>query len=135
MNTEGSSLQTASQTVGPFFHNALIRNGDNILVNDQTRGERIWLRGRVFDGEGQPVPDAMLEIWQADATGIFNHPTDPEQAQADPQFCWLWTIWNRYQRCILVSHPQTWRSRHRTLHQSSVVHARLADSSCDQNLL
>jgi protocatechuate 3,4-dioxygenase, alpha subunit len=86
MKTEHSSLQTASQTVGPFFHNALIRDGDNILVNDQTRGERIWLRGRVFDGEGQAIPDAMLEIWQPDAAGIFKHESDHQHAQADPNF-------------------------------------------------
>ncbi len=86
MNTEDSSLQTASQTVGPFFHNALIRDGDNILVNLQTRGEQLWLRGCVFDGEGQAIPDAMLEIWQADAAGIFNHESDPQHAQADPNF-------------------------------------------------
>jgi protocatechuate 3,4-dioxygenase, alpha subunit len=84
MSTE--LIQTASQTVGPFFHHALIRGGENIMVNDQTRGTRIWLRGRVLDGDGQPVPDAMLEIWQADSSGRFNHKSDPEHAQADPHF-------------------------------------------------
>ena len=79
-------IQSASQTVGPFFHIALIRGGENIMLNDQTRGTRIWLRGQVLDGDGQPVPDAMLEIWQADASGRFHHESDPEQAQADPHF-------------------------------------------------
>jgi protocatechuate 3,4-dioxygenase, alpha subunit len=79
-------IQSASQTVGPFFHNALIRGGENIMVNDQTRGTRIWLRGRVLDGDAQPVPDAMLEIWQADTSGRFNHESDAEHAQADPHF-------------------------------------------------
>jgi protocatechuate 3,4-dioxygenase, alpha subunit len=79
-------IQSASQTVGPFFHDALIRGGENMMVNDQTRGTRIWLRGRILDGDGQPVPDAMLEVWQADSTGRFNHESDPEQAQADPHF-------------------------------------------------
>jgi protocatechuate 3,4-dioxygenase, alpha subunit len=79
-------IQSASQTVGPFFHNALIRGGENMMVNDQTRGTRIWLRGQVLDGDGQPVPDAMLEIWQSDAFGRFNHESDPEQAQADLHF-------------------------------------------------
>ena len=78
--------QTASQTVGPFFHNALIRDGENILVNQHTRGERIWLRGTVMDGEGQVITDAILEIWQADASGIYKHPTDPKHSQADPHF-------------------------------------------------
>jgi protocatechuate 3,4-dioxygenase, alpha subunit len=84
MNTE--PIQTASQTVGPFFHNALIRGGENIMVRDETRGTRIWLRGQVLDGDGQVVPDAMLEIWQADSSGRFNHESDPEHAQADPHF-------------------------------------------------
>jgi protocatechuate 3,4-dioxygenase, alpha subunit len=79
-------IQSASQTVGPFFHNALIRGGENIMVNDQTRGTRIWLRGRVLDGNAQPVPDAMLELWQADSLGRFNHESDAERAQADPHF-------------------------------------------------
>lgn len=78
--------QTPSQTVGPFFHYGLIFGGENILVSDQTAGQRIALTGHVYDGEGLPVPDAMLEIWQADAHGFFNHPRDPNQAQADPSF-------------------------------------------------
>ena len=84
MNTK--SIQSASQTVGPFFHDALIRGGENLMVRDETRGTRIWLRGRVLDGDGQPVPDAMLEVWQADSSGRFNHKSDPEHTQADPHF-------------------------------------------------
>jgi protocatechuate 3,4-dioxygenase, alpha subunit len=79
-------IQSASQTVGPFFHDALIRGGENIMVRDETRGTRIWLRGQVLDGDGQVVPDAMLEIWQADHLGRFNHESEPEHAQADPHF-------------------------------------------------
>ena len=77
--------QSPSQTVGPFFHDGLIL-GENHLVNEQTRGERITLTGRVLDGDGQPVPDAMIEIWQADAEGIYAHVDDPLHAQADPAF-------------------------------------------------
>jgi protocatechuate 3,4-dioxygenase, alpha subunit len=89
MSTESiqtRSIQSASQTVGPFFHDALIRGGENMMVNDQTRGTRIWLRGHVLDGDGQAVPDAMLEIWQADSTGRFNHASDSERALADQNF-------------------------------------------------
>jgi len=80
------SDQSPSQTVGPFFHIGLIHAGQEILVEERTRGQRILVRGRVLDGAGAPVPDAMLEIWQADAGGIYNHPADPRQAQADPDF-------------------------------------------------
>ncbi|MFN8492266.1 MAG: protocatechuate 3,4-dioxygenase subunit alpha [Caldilineaceae bacterium] len=79
-------VQTPSQTVGPFFHYGLIFGGENILVNEQTVGQPIRIKGRVLDGDGQPIPDALVEIWQADAEGHFNHAADPQQAQADPHF-------------------------------------------------
>ena len=79
-------LQTGSQTVGPFFHYALITGGQHILVNDKTKGTRISIFGTITDGDGQAVPDAFLEIWQADSNGIFNHPSDPQFKEADPQF-------------------------------------------------
>src|SRR5262245_19241606 len=80
-------IQTPSQTVGPFFHDGLFSNGDeNILVNDQTKGQRILVRGQVLDGEGNPVPDAMLEIWHADSNGYFNHAADPNHGKADKDF-------------------------------------------------
>jgi protocatechuate 3,4-dioxygenase alpha subunit len=79
--------QTASQTVGPYFHIGLIDGkGQNNLVTEGTVGERIRLIGTVFDGEGQAIPDALIEIWQPDAYGIFNHPSDPLHEQADPHF-------------------------------------------------
>jgi hypothetical protein len=56
------------------------------LVTDRTVGQRICIKGQVLDGAGQPVPDALFEIWQADAHGHFNHSADPHQAQADPHF-------------------------------------------------
>lgn len=78
--------QTPSQTVGPFFAYGLtpeqygypftsIAGAD--LAGGDTDGERIRIEGRVLDGEGQPVPDAMIEIWQADGRGRYAHPLDP----------------------------------------------------------
>jgi protocatechuate 3,4-dioxygenase alpha subunit len=75
---------TPSQTVGPFFKYGLTPNGayewndafTNNLVTADASGDRIRVEGRVFDGDGQPVPDAMLEIWQADAQGRFSDPQD-----------------------------------------------------------
>lgn len=78
--------QTPSQTVGPFFHIGLIEGDENDLVTPQTTGERITVHGRVLDGEGEGVLDALVEIWQADAQGIYNHPADPRRAQADQHF-------------------------------------------------
>jgi protocatechuate 3,4-dioxygenase alpha subunit len=79
--------QTASQTVGPFFRIGLAYGEpQNDLVREETSGERIVISGRVLDGDGEPIPDAMVEIWQPDANGVFNHPVDPLHEQADPHF-------------------------------------------------
>ncbi|MCB9078222.1 MAG: protocatechuate 3,4-dioxygenase subunit alpha [Anaerolineaceae bacterium] len=80
------SIQTGSQTVGPYFRIGMIRGGENTLVQDETVGQRIYIKGQLLDGDGQPVNDGCIEIWQADAQGYFNHPADPNQAQADPNF-------------------------------------------------
>src|SRR3546814_18756205 len=75
--------QTPSQTVGPFFSYGLTpqlygRHGfaDNVLVREETAGERIRIEGAVLDGAGAPVRDAVVEIWQADAHGRYAHPAD-----------------------------------------------------------
>jgi protocatechuate 3,4-dioxygenase alpha subunit len=70
--------QTPSQTVGPFFSLGLIHPACNLLVNPRTSGERIRIEGTVFDGAGQRVDDALLEIWQADARGRYRQ--DPHFA-------------------------------------------------------
>jgi protocatechuate 3,4-dioxygenase alpha subunit len=78
--------QTPSQTVGPFFSFALtpeqygygfasIAGGS--LIDSDVPGQRIRLEGRIFDGKGECVPDAMVEIWQADGEGRYAHPADP----------------------------------------------------------
>lgn len=78
--------QTPSQTIGPFFSFGMVFGGENVLVNEETAGERILIEGRVLDGEGEPVLDALVEIWQADANGIYGHPADARHEQADPHF-------------------------------------------------
>lgn len=83
---ERTLIQTASQTVGPFFHDSLIYGLQNDLLEPQTVGERILFTGRVLDGDAAPIPDAMIELWQADASGRFNHPSDPESALSDKHF-------------------------------------------------
>ncbi len=76
-----------SQTVGPFFHlGCTDRHCVGSLVGEKTKGERIGLKICVFDGEDMAVPDAMIEIWQADAEGKYSHPDDPQSAMADPGF-------------------------------------------------
>ena len=55
------------------------------MVNERTRGERIKIKIRVFDGAGTPLKDALVEIWQADAAGLYNSPSELRGA-ADPNF-------------------------------------------------
>jgi protocatechuate 3,4-dioxygenase alpha subunit len=63
-----SLVPTPGQTVGPFFGFALPFPGDNELVPPGTPGA-VLLHGRVLDGHGDPVPDALLELWQSDPAG------------------------------------------------------------------
>jgi protocatechuate 3,4-dioxygenase alpha subunit len=67
------TVPTPSQTVGPFFHLGLTTAEHCIrqIAGPHTRGERVFLTCRVLDGVGAPVPDAMIEIWQADAEGRY----------------------------------------------------------------
>ena len=79
---------TASQTVGPFFHDCLMRDDArcDVLGSDTTEGQRIRVEGRVLDGDGAGVPDAVLEIWQANRHGRYNHPLDERELPLDPAF-------------------------------------------------
>ena len=83
--------QTPSQTVGPFFSFALspeqygydfksIAGGS--LIEGDVPGQRIRIEGRIFDGTGELVPDALVEIWQADGEGRYAHPADPRGSNA-----------------------------------------------------
>jgi protocatechuate 3,4-dioxygenase alpha subunit len=92
---------TPSQTVGPFFAYGLTPDGrckwdpngsyswketvaDNLFTPDAT-GQKIRIEGRVLDGDGVPITDAMLEIWQADAQGRYANPRD-NRALPNTQF-------------------------------------------------
>ena len=84
--------QTPSQTVGPYFAYCMtpkqygypfkeLAGGD--LTTAETAGQRIRIEGCVYDGEGQKIPDAVIEIWQADSQGRYAHPADPRSSNAD----------------------------------------------------
>ena len=88
--------QTPSQTVGPYFAYGLTpeqyrypfrSTASNVIAKAGTDGTHIRIEGQVFDGQGDPVPDAMIEIWQANAHGRYNHPDDDRQDNLlDPDF-------------------------------------------------
>jgi protocatechuate 3,4-dioxygenase alpha subunit len=82
---------TPSQTIGPFFHRALLHEGWDDLAARGAAGERIVIEGRVLDGDGAPVSDAMIETWQANAAGRYDHPEDQQESDRqenprDPNF-------------------------------------------------
>jgi protocatechuate 3,4-dioxygenase alpha subunit len=93
--------ESASQTAGPYVHIGLTPNFLGMegiypvdlgreMVNDETRGERIDVKVRVFDGTATVLKDVLVEIWQADVDGLYNSPKEP-RGQADPNF----TGWGR----------------------------------------
>ena len=73
MDDNANQVPTASQTVGPFFSIGLCPENPNNLVPTRRRtgAEIVKLRGRVLDGDGQGVPDAILEIWRANENGLY----------------------------------------------------------------
>jgi protocatechuate 3,4-dioxygenase alpha subunit len=78
---------TPSQTVGPFFHVSLtVDDSAGCLAGPEAQGERIRIACRVLDGDEAPVDDAMIELWQADAAGTYDHPDDPRRSGYDPAF-------------------------------------------------
>jgi protocatechuate 3,4-dioxygenase alpha subunit len=78
---------TSSQTVGPYLHIGMTWLVTNDLTAPGVSGERYVIEGRVLDADGQPVDDAVLEFWQANAFGRYNHPEDVrEDAALEPAF-------------------------------------------------
>ena len=70
-----SLVPTPSQTAGPYFHLGMTDTRSvSRIAGPEIKGERLWLTCRVLDGDGAPVPDAMIEIWQADAEGKYHGP-------------------------------------------------------------
>jgi len=77
---------TSSQTVGPYFAIGLTWLERSDLAEPGVPGERISIEGRVLDGDGNPVPDAVLEVWQANSHGKYAHPEDTQKKPAEPAF-------------------------------------------------
>ena len=92
--------ESPSQTAGPYVHIGCVPNFCDItgvypedlgarMVNAKTKGERITVKGTIYDGTGTPLKDALVEIWQADAAGLY--PGNDPRGAADPNF----TGWGR----------------------------------------
>ena len=80
---------TLSEITGPRFGREIIRPGDIDLTHfagGEAIGERIIVAGRILDEDGRPIPDTLIEIWQANAAGRYAHPNDQHDAPLDPHF-------------------------------------------------
>jgi protocatechuate 3,4-dioxygenase, alpha subunit len=81
------SLQaTTSQTVGPFFRIGMEHLYTPNLATGSVGGERITIEGRILDGVGVPIPDAVIEIWQANQHGKYDHPEDTQDKPIESCF-------------------------------------------------
>lgn len=101
MTRPNTLKETPSQTAGPYVHIGLTPNWCEIegvypedlgraMVGPEAAGERILVKGHIFDGGGAPLKDALIEIWQADANGLYQTPLE-SRGEADPHF----TGWGR----------------------------------------
>lgn len=96
MADDDTRHESPSQTAGPYVHIGCLPNWSGIagvyaedpgsrLINADTHGERVSITGHIFDGNGVPLLDAVIEIWQADAAGLYPSPVETRGA-ADPNF-------------------------------------------------
>lgn len=81
-----SLLLTASQTIGPFGAISFAQSQITQLAPAGVAGERVVIRGCVFDGDGKPVDDAVIETWQANSHGKYAHPDDAQEKPIDERF-------------------------------------------------
>ena len=117
--------QTVTETTGPRFDAARFQALTNLSVTNgkQALGERIIVRGRVVDEDDRPVPHTMIEIWQANAAGRYDHPGDQHDAPMDPNFHGAGRVFSDadgwYQFVTIKpgaypwrNHPNAWRPNH-----------------------
>src|SRR5436309_6929081 len=83
--------QTLSEMTGPLFGHDAVQPGDDDLTRNagtggEAMGERLIVGGRGLDEDERPVPNTLIEIWQANAAGRYHHPVDQHNAPLDPNF-------------------------------------------------
>jgi protocatechuate 3,4-dioxygenase alpha subunit len=84
-------IATASQTVGPFFRSGMQLERGSVLFGPDAAGRRIHVQGRMLDREGAPVADAVIEVWQCDASGRFGGAPSPSGAGRSEGFGRVYT--------------------------------------------
>ena len=117
---------TLSELTGPIYGHECIQSGDNDLTRQhagEPLGERIVVTGRVLDEGGRPVPNTLVEIWQANAAGRYIHVRDQHPAPLDPNFSGAGRVVTdaegRYRFTSIKpgaypwrNHPNAWRPAH-----------------------
>ena len=126
---------TLTELTGPALGEGLVTADDADLTRlsgGEAQGQRIIVHGRVLDSDGRPVPDALVEVWQANAAGRYRHSVDRHDAPLDPHFAGggrLLTGADGAYRFVTVkpgaypwaNHPNAWRPAH--IHFSVFGHA------------
>lgn len=130
---------TLSELTGPVYGHESVNHGDNDLTSHgkagEPLGERIIVHGHVRDEDGRPVPDTLVEIWQANACGRYIHVVDQHPAPIDPNFTGAGrtaTDKDGYYKFITIkpgaypwgNHPNAWRPAH--IHFSLFGHSFLS---------
>lgn len=129
---------TLSELTGPVYGHESVRPGDEDLTRqhkDEPLGERIIVHGRVLDEDARPVPNALVEVWQANACGRYVHVWDQHPAPLDPNFTGAGrtaTDANGYYKFVTIkpgpypwrNHPNAWRPAH--IHFSLFGHSFLS---------
>ena len=81
-----SLYATGNQTVGPYLHIGLTWLNTSNIAGKGIAGERVSVQGRLLDGDGKPVSDGMIEIWQANSHGKYPHPEDRQKKPLEKGF-------------------------------------------------
>jgi protocatechuate 3,4-dioxygenase, beta subunit len=111
--------QTLSEITGPRFAADVVGPGDADLTHfaaGEALGERIIVTGRVLDEDGRPIPNSLIEIWQANAAGRYAHERDQHEAPLDPHFSGIGKVMTdshgRYRFMTVKPGAYPWRNHH-----------------------
>lgn len=130
-----------TEITGPLLGSGRAEPGDADLTRQhegEPIGERIIVHGRVLDDDGRPIPDTLLEVWQANAAGRYSHDSDRHPAPLDPNFtgagrC-LTDADGRYELVTIKPGAYPWRNHHNAW-RSSHIHFSLFGRSFTQRLV
>ncbi len=133
--------QTLTELTGPLLGAERVVPDDADLTNHHAGepiGERIVVHGRVLDSDGRPIPNALIEVWQANSAGRYNHPVDQHPAPLDPNFdgfgrCLTDNLGN-YRFTTIKPGPYPWKN-HLNAWRPAHIHFSLFGNAFPQRLI